>query len=134
MTIIYNFSDNHIEQLSQMYKDVGWGERSTDEILKCLAGSQVCIGILDENNHLIGFTRVISDFIYKAIIFDVMVGAKYRGSGLGKELIGIVKNHEKLKNVKHLELYCLPELEDFYSHLGFSTDLDGIRLMRFNNV
>ena len=116
-----------------MYKDVGWGERSIEDILKCIEGSQICIGIIDDNNDLIGFIRVISDFIYKAFIFDVMVCKEYRGKGLGKKLIDHVKNHEKLKNVKHLELYCLPNLDAFYSSLGFSTDLDGIKLMRCIN-
>lgn len=135
MTIIYSFSDTHIEQLYQLYKEVGWGEdRSIADISNCVQGSQVCIGILDKDNKLIGFTRVLSDFIYKAFIFDVMVSAGHRGSGLGQKLIGMVKDHDKLKKVKHFELYCLPEMEAFYSRLGFSTEVGGIRLMRCTNA
>lgn len=134
MAVIYNFSDKHIEQLLEMYKDVGWGERSIEDIIKCVQGSQVCIGILDKNNNLIGFTRIISDFIYKAFIFDVMVSAEHRGNGLGQKLVSIVKNHEKLKKIKHFELYCFPELEAFYTSLGFSTDVGGIKLMRCTNA
>lgn len=134
MTIIYDFSDKHLKQLLLMYKDVGWGERSIEDISNCVQGSQICIGILDNDNNLIGFTRIISDFIYKAFIFDVMVNAEYRGKGLGQKLMSIVENHEKLKKVKHVELYCLPEMEAFYSSFGFSTDVDGIKLMRRTNA
>jgi predicted N-acetyltransferase YhbS len=63
-----------------------------------------------------------------------MVSAGHRGSGLGQKLIGMVKDHEKLKKVKHFELYCLPEKEAFYSRLGFSTEVGGIRLMRCTNA
>ena len=135
MTIIYNLTDNHIEQLLQMYKGVGWGkDRTIADIKSCVQGSQICIGIIDENNNLIGFTRLISDFIYKAFIFDVMVSAEHRGNGLGQKLMNIVKSHQQLQNVKHFELYCFPEMEAFYESFGFTTDVDGIKLMRCTNA
>lgn len=134
MTIIYNFSDKQIEQLIQLYKDTGWGERSVEDTINCVQNSQICIGVLDQDNNLIGFTRIITDFIYKALVLDVMVNADYRGTGLGQKLMRNVKNHEKLKRVKHIELYCLPEMEAFYSNFGFSTDVDGIKLMRSMNA
>jgi predicted GNAT family N-acyltransferase len=110
---------------------MGWGDdRSIEDTLQCLQNSQICIGLLDSDNNLIGFTRVLSDFIYKAFIFDVMLSADYRGQGLGQKLMQLVKSHEKLKKVKQFELYCLPEMEGFYSSLGFSNDVGGIRLMR----
>ena len=131
MTVIYIFSDNHINQVHQLYKEVWWGkDRTIEDTINCVKGSQVCIGILDNNGMLIGFTRIISDFIYKAIIFDVIVSAEHQGDGLGQKLMGLVKNHERLKKVKHFELYCLPELEDFYASFGFSSDVDGVKLMR----
>jgi len=135
MTIIYNFSENEIKQVHQLYQEVWWGkERSLEDTIDCVQGSQVCIGILDENKKLVGFTRVISDFIYKAIIFDVIVSASYQGKGLGHKLMEIVKSHPKLQNIKHFELYCLPEMEAFYSRYGFSTEVGGIKLMRCNNA
>jgi len=134
MTIIYTFSDDHIKQVHQLYQGVWWGkDRSLEDTTHCIRGSQVCIGILDSNNNLIGFTRVISDFIFKAIVFDVIVSADHRGNGLGEKLMSLIKCHDKLKNVKHFELYCLPEMEAFYSRLAFSTDVGGIKLMRCDN-
>jgi len=35
-----------------------------------------------------------------------------------------------LRQVRHVELACLPERETFYERLGFTTDVGGIRLMR----
>ena len=134
MTIIYEFSDVQIKQVHQLYKAVWWAkDRSLQETIQCVRGSQVCIGLLDEDNKLIGFARVISDFIYKAIIFDVIISDANRGNGLGQQMMKLIKNHNKLKNVKHFELYCLPEMESFYSAFDFSTDVGGIRLMRCIN-
>jgi predicted GNAT family N-acyltransferase len=134
MTIIYIFSDNQIKQVHQLYKEVWWGkERTIEDTINCVKGSQLCIGILDNDDKLIGFTRIITDFIYKAIIFDVIVSDEHRGNGLGQKLMGLVKSHEKLKKVKHFELYCLPDMESFYESFGFSTDVGGIKLMRCIN-
>jgi predicted GNAT family N-acyltransferase len=134
MKIIYVFSDNHIKQVHRLYKEVWWGEdRTIEDTINCVKGSQVCIGILDNSDKLIGFTRIISDFIYKAIIFDVIVSSEHQGNGLGKKLMDLVKSHERLMKVKNFELYCLPEMEDFYTNFGFSTDVGGIKLMRCIN-
>ncbi|WP_246058396.1 GNAT family N-acetyltransferase [Litorilituus lipolyticus] len=133
--IIYKFSDEQIKQVHQLYQEVWWGkERTFEDTKRCIQGSQVCIGILNEKGRLIAFTRVISDFIYKAIIFDVIVSENYRTQGLGQQLMSLVKSHEQLRNVKHFELYCLPEMESFYRRFGFSTDIDGIKLMRCVNA
>jgi len=135
MTIIYKFSDDHIKQVHQLYKEVWWAkERTLEDTIDCVQGSQVCIGILDSSDKLIGFTRIISDFIYKAIIFDVIVSADHRNNGLGQTLMSLVRSHDKLKKVKHFELYCLPEMEAFYSSFGFSTEVGGIKLMRCTNL
>jgi predicted GNAT family N-acyltransferase len=134
MTVIYVFSDNQIMQVHQLYKEVWWGkERTIEETINCVNGSQLCIGILDNDDKLIGFTRIITDFIYKAIIFDVIVSAEHRGNGLGQKLMGLIKSHDNLKKVKHFELYCLPDMESFYESFGFSTDVGGIKLMRCIN-
>ena len=131
MTIIYQFSAHHIQQVHQLYQEVWWGKtRTIEEAISCVNGSQVCIGILDNENNLIAFARVISDFTYKAIIFDVIVGASHRGKGLGQKLMRLIKGHEQLKDVKHFELYCLPEMEAFYESFDFNTDIGGIKLMR----
>ena len=135
MKIIYKFSDDHIKQVHQLYKEVWWGkDRSLEDTINCVQGSQICIGILDNDDKLIGFTRVISDFIYKAIIFDVIVNTGHRGIGLGQKLMSLVNSHEQLQKVKHFELYCLPEMEAFYENLGFSTEVGGIKLMRSTNA
>jgi len=135
MKVIYKFTDEQINQVHQLYKTVWWAkDRPLEETKLCVQGSQICIGLLDDNDKLVGFTRVLSDFIYKAIIFDVIVCADQRGAGLGQKLLALVKNHEQLMQVKHFELYCLPEMEAFYQRLGFSTDVGGIKLMRCINA
>lgn len=135
MTVIDDFTEQHIQQVHQLFKTAWWAkDRTLQETTSCVKGSQVCIGLLDDDNQLIGFTRVLSDFIYKAIIFDVIVSEAYRGKGIGQALMRLVKNHHQLKAVKHFELYCVEEMEPFYELFDFSTDVGGIKLMRCINA
>lgn len=134
MKIIYQFNDQQVQQVHQLFKCAWWAkDRTLNETNQCVEGSQVCIGIMDDNNKLIAFTRVISDFIYKAIIFDVIVVEDYRGKGIGQKLLTLVKKHQQLKRVKHFELYCVDEMVAFYEQFGFTDDLGGIKLMRCVN-
>jgi ribosomal protein S18 acetylase RimI-like enzyme len=82
---------------------------------------------------LIGFARVLTDFTFKALIFDVIVNPDYRGLGLGDRLVSLIVSHPRLKSVASFELYCLPELIPFYERHGFGDDVGGIRLMRRTN-
>ncbi|MDL2203642.1 GNAT family N-acetyltransferase [Brucella sp. RRSP16] len=73
----------------------------------------------DGNDRIAGFARVLSDFTFKAMIFDVIVAEDYRGQGLGQALVERILHHEKLKRVKSFELYCPDRLVPFYEKLGF---------------
>lgn len=133
-SISYELSEQHVEQLHQLYQTVWWANtRSLEDTKRCVEGSSVCVAILDESNQLIGFARVVTDFIYKGIIFDVIVNQQYRGQGLGQQLMKAITSHPQLQAVQHLELYCLPEMEAFYQEYGFSLDVGGVSLMRCVN-
>lgn len=115
MNIIGELSEKDIEQLHVLYQSEWWSRgRSLENTKRCVSGSQICIGITSENDDLIGFVRVLTDFTFKALIVDVIVTKNERGKGLGNKLLSLVKNHEGLKSVKHFELYCLPEMLSFY--------------------
>lgn len=131
MEVIYQFSQEHVAQLHKLYQREWWSKaRSLEDTANCVAGSQICIGILDSQARLIGFVRVLTDYTFKALIFDVIVEASQRGRGIGSKLIELVKTHEKLREVMHFELYGLPDVYRFYKEHGFSTEVGGAVLMR----
>ena len=135
MEIIYDLTNKQISQLHKLYQKEWWTEnRTLEETVSCVNGSQLCIGCVDDSGDLQGFARVITDFTFKALILDVIVSSNNRGFGVGALLLESIRNHRKVNSVKHFELYCLPELEGFYTELGFSTSVGGIKLMRCINT
>lgn len=131
MHIVEQLSENHIFQLHQLYQKQFWSNtRTLEEAHQVVLGSSFVVGIVDDANNLIAFTRVLTDGIFKALVFDVIVDEKYRSQQLGSRLMAAVKNHPRLQQVKHIELYCLPELQTYYQQFGFGTDVGGMQLMR----
>ena len=131
MKIIYELDKQHIDQLHDLYQKEWWTDKRTlFETQKVIDNSQIIIAIADENNELEAFVRVLTDYTFKALIFDLIVAKKQRNKGLGKELMKLISNHSELRSVKHFELYCLPKMKEFYEGLGFSSELENLVLMR----
>lgn len=93
--------------------------RSLEDVSHMLMCCDLTLFCRDANGTIIGFARVLSDFTFKALIFDVIVAEQYRGQGLGQALVQRIINHEKLQRVNSFELYCPERLAPFYEKLGF---------------
>jgi GNAT superfamily N-acetyltransferase len=131
--IVANLTENHISELLELYKSEFWSyKRTREDVVKMLAASDIIVGLVDENEQLIGFSRVLTDFVYRATIYDVIVKPTYRKMGLGAKLIDTVINHHELASVEQIALYCLPEMIPFYERWGFSDNVGEIRLMYRN--
>ena len=84
---------------------------------------------VDKDGQMQAFARVVGDGIYKATVFDVIVAPDQRGTGLGQYVMDAVMAHEALASVRHVELQCKPELDEFYRRWGFAP-VEGILYMR----
>lgn len=134
MKVVSQLNDKQIEQLHRLYQNEWWCKGRTLEETKIgVANSQIIIGLIDEQSDLVGFARILTDTIFKALIFDVIIADTHRGKGLGKALVDAIKSHSALQNVKHFELYCKPDMIGFYEAYGFSCNVGDISLMRWEN-
>lgn len=119
MEIIEKLNDNYILQLSKLYSTTWFTQdRNINDIKSMLKNSYLTLGFVQDYK-LIGFCRVISDGIYKAFLFDVIVHDKYQNNGIGNKIISTVISHKSLINVGHIELYCPEKIAGFYKKLGF---------------
>lgn len=132
--IIEKLNESQLKALHAFYQNEWWSKgRTLVDVVSCVNGSQICIGLIDEQGELQAFARVLTDYTFKALVFDLIVSDKRRCKGLGSKIMLHIKEHPKLQKVKHFELYCLPEMFTFYEQYGFSTDVGEIKLMRFVN-
>jgi len=65
---------------------------------------------------LIGCGRLLSDFAYQSVIYDVAVDVDSQGKGIGRRIMRELLEGEGDKNVI---LYATPGKEEFYKKFGF---------------
>lgn len=134
MRVVYALNEAQIAELHALYQLEWWTKgRSLEDTRNCVAHSQINIGVVDDLGSLQAYARVLTDYTFKALIFDFIVSNTHRGKGLGDRLMSLIKAHQDLQRVKHFELYCLPEIVPFYERHGFTGDVGGIKLMRLTS-
>lgn len=106
-------------QLLGLFHQAPWAKgRSLDDAKEMLRHTDLTLCAWD-GDRLIGFGRVLTDFIYRATIWDVIVDRAYQGQGVGTEIVRRILNHPRLKRV---ELFWLcTRRPGFYERLGFSS-------------
>ncbi len=127
--IINQLNEAQISELVELYKNEFWSQNRTYQgVVKMLAASDIIITLVDEEEKLIAFCRVLTDFVYRGVLYDVIVKPSYRKMGFGAKLLNEVLNHPQLKEVENIALFCLPEMMPFYQRWGF-TDIVKLELM-----
>ncbi|BAY31603.1 GCN5-related N-acetyltransferase [Nostoc carneum NIES-2107] len=128
--IVERLTENQILELVDLYKNEFWSKnRKYQDVVKMLAASNIIIAFVTDSQELIGFTRILTDFVYRATIYDVIIKPTYRKLGLGAKLMDTAINHPQLREVEQIALYCLPEMMPFYQRWGFTTEVGELRLM-----
>ena len=84
---------------------------------------------LDADGRVAAFLRVLTDNIFKAMIYDVIVRSDHRGTGLGRRIIERAMGHSMLASVKSVELYCPDRVSGFYESLGFTVSSSRLHQM-----
>ena len=96
-----------------------------------LASADLVFALVDRaTDRLVGFARVLTDAVYRAFVYDVVVDHRHRESGLGRVLLDAIVGHPTLARVETIELACQPELVPFYRRWGFADTLAGSTLLR----
>lgn len=121
-----------VEQLHGLYRSEWWTkDRTLADVAEMVRNTDELVVLWDtEADELVAFARVLSDYVYKALIFDMIVAESHRGKGYGRRVIERILDHPDLRDVERFELYCRGEMVPFYERWGFTDDTGGSRLMR----
>lgn len=116
----------NIDQLMPLMAQTYWAaERSKENVLTSVQNS-VCFGAYDENDTLVGFARVVTDFVSHWYLCDVIVDENHRGQGIGKMLMAAVVADERF--AKAPALLKTKDAHGLYRKYGF-LDVDPGRVM-----
>src|SRR5579863_3575989 len=105
-------------QLQELHQDVDWARgRSLLDLQRAVAASDLVITAWDGAT-MVGCVRVLSDFVFRAVLCDVIVHPRYRGQGIGTLLVEQVVAHERLSRVQKFTLLTTTA-RHFYERLGW---------------
>ena len=119
---IEKLTDRHVVQLHELIQEQWWGaKRTLDEVKVMVEHTGLMIALIEQStDRLVGYCRALTDFTFRATIYDVMVEKKLQGTGLGKRLLDAICHHPKLQNVNFIYLACAPDMFPFYERWGFN--------------
>lgn len=118
----YYFYDSKLavtpEDLQDLYRFTRWGRsRSIEQIQKMLDGTSMCFSVRYDDK-LVAFCRILTDFVFRGSLWDILVHPDHQGKGLGSQLISYVVNHPAIRPIPLIVTYT-SELTEFMGKLGF---------------
>lgn len=125
MNIVYETrKDIPCKELHDLFFAVGWSEgNETPDMLanfnKNFINSTLVFSAWDDGK-LVGCVRVLSDRMFRSIIYDLAVLPEYQHQGIGKELVR--RCRETYPNSEWL--VQTETASGFYEKLGFSVNKD----------
>lgn len=119
MVEVRDLTPEDAPELTALYGEYGWwDDREVEDVRRALESTEVAVGVEDDGD-LVAAARVLTDYIYYANVFDVVVASDRRGEGIGERLLRAVRDHPDLQSVVGLSLLCRRGLVPFYESVGF---------------
>jgi ribosomal protein S18 acetylase RimI-like enzyme len=119
MLIFSDRKDIDPAQLLRLYGQAPWATaRLAEDLPAMLANTDLVVSVWD-GSRLVGFARVLTDYVYRASIWDVIVDQDYQGQDIGTQIMQRILHHPELKRVALFWL-CTRDKQAFYEKLGFS--------------
>ncbi|MFE4120624.1 GNAT family N-acetyltransferase [Priestia sp. YIM B13486] len=118
MKISFSHSIENVEwsRMKEIYHSVGWTNHNEEKIKKVFQSSNVVAIAYDEDN-IAGFGRALSDGVFNAAIYDVVVNEQYQNKAIGQK---VIKNLlAQLDDISCVHLVSTAGNEEFYRKAGF---------------
>ena len=105
--------------LLPLFEQSSWAQgRSLRDAMEMVKRTNLFITAWDGDN-LVGCGRVLTDYVYRASIWDVIIDGHYQGQDIGTEIINRILSHGTLERVELFWL-CTRDKQAFYETLGFN--------------
>ena len=92
-------------------------KRPINDLKKCLANSDVIVSLW-VGDEIVGFGRALTDGIYRAVLWDIVIDQNYQNRGFGTLIVNNLLASNKIKNTKKLYLMTTNK-KIFYTQFNF---------------
>lgn len=132
---VEDLSEEQIHEVAAMFEEEYYTQgRPVDWVRQAIRSSTVSIAITrreGKTTRVVGFVRALSDGVLKAEVHDLVIAKSSRGAGMGRLLMSRLMSHPQMRNVRDVEVACLPEAVGMFKQWGFSESVDDRVLLRY---
>ena len=112
-----------IQDIIRLLKSTYWADRRSEEQIARSVLNSSCYGVyLEEEEKLVGFARVISDYATTYYLCDVVIDQEYRRRGLGTALVSYIESLPLYRGLRGVLI--TRDAHSLYRKLGYEV-LDG---------
>lgn len=119
-SVIDGAENMDLAEVMALLKQTYWADqRSPEQVRKAMEHS-CCYGVyLAEEEKLVGFARVISDFSTTYYLCDVIVDTQYQHQGMGKALVSYIENLPEYHGLRGILI--TRDAHGLYEQFGYET-------------
>ncbi len=121
------------DEYFSLFNTTGWNQEyqaSPDDLERVNRNSWLVVCAYDENK-LVGFGRVVTDFVLHAMIFDMIILPDYQGRGIGTLILTRLVNRCLEQGIRDIQLFCAKGKRAFYEKNGFEARAEDAPGMQF---
>ena len=112
-----------LQDIIRLLKSTYWADRRSEEQIGRSVLNSSCYGVyLEEEEKLVGFDRVISDYATTYYLCDVVIDQDYRSKGLGTALVSYIESLPLYRGLRGVLI--TRDAHSLYRKLGYEV-LDG---------
>ena len=125
------------QEYFSLFNTTGWNKNykvSPEDLERANQNSWLVVSAYD-GNKLVGFGRVVTDFVLHAMIFDMIVLPDYQGRRIGTMILARLVSRCVEQGIKDIQLFCAKGKKVFYEKNGFEAradDAPGMQLRKEN--
>ena len=124
---------NGINQIEKLFNNYAfWATKRDKENIKRMLSNSSAVITIWERKKLIAFGRALSDGVYRAVLWDVIVAEEFRQKGIGKKLIDSLLKTDALKGINKIYVMTT-HCSKFYSSNHFQKEITQSLLIKTNN-
>lgn len=110
------FHSGDLEEMKAVYQSVGWIKHSPEVIKQVFESSNVIV-IVKAEEQVVGFGRALSDGVFNAAIYDIVVHREFQDQGIARKIM--TRLLDRLQGVSCVHLISTSGNEEFYKKCGF---------------
>jgi ribosomal protein S18 acetylase RimI-like enzyme len=111
-----DFANANLNEIKEVYASVGW-MKHTNEIIRQVFEASNVVALVKVNGRIIGIGRGMTDGVFNAAIYDVVVHRDFQRQGIAKKIMEFIL--DKLSNISCVHLISTTGNEGFYRKLRF---------------